>query len=54
VMNVIWMAALGIVMTFEKVGTGRRLTYAVGVLLILVGIGFVATATAAHWPARAI
>ena len=31
VMNVIWMAALGMVMTFEKIGTGKRFTYAVGV-----------------------
>jgi len=54
VMNVIWMAALGMVMTIEKIGTGKRFTYAVGVALIVVGIGFVFTAVAAHWPARAI
>ena len=52
VMNVIWMAALGIVMTFEKIGTGKRLTYAVGGVLIAVGIWFVAGAVVAHWPAR--
>ena len=40
------------VMTFEKIGSGKRLTHAVGVVLILVGIAFVATAVAAHWPAR--
>ena len=33
VMNVVWMAALGIVMTVEKIGTGKRFTYAVGVAL---------------------
>ena len=33
VMNVIWMAALGIVMTLEKVGSGRRFTYGVGAAL---------------------
>ena len=54
VMNVIWMAALGMVMTIEKIGSGKRFTYAVGVVLIAVGIGFVFTAVAAHWPARAI
>jgi len=54
VMNVIWMAALGMVMTIEKIGTGKRFTYAVGVVLIVVGVGFVFTAVAAHWPARAI
>lgn len=53
VMNVIWMAALGMVMTIEKIGTGKRFTYAVGVVLIVVGVGFVFTAVAAHWPARA-
>jgi predicted metal-binding membrane protein len=53
VMNVIWMAALGMVMTIEKIGTGKRLTYAVGVALIVIGVGFVFTAVAAHWPVRA-
>jgi predicted metal-binding membrane protein len=53
VMNVIWMAALGMVMTIEKIGAGKRVTYAVGVLLIVVGVGFVFTALVAHWPARA-
>jgi predicted metal-binding membrane protein len=54
VMNVIWMAALGMVMTFEKIGTGKRFTYIVGVALIVAGIAFVLTALAAHWPVRAI
>jgi predicted metal-binding membrane protein len=54
VMNVIWMAALGMVMTIEKIGTGKRFTYAVGVVLIAVGVSFVFTSVAAHWPARAI
>ena len=30
VMNVIWMAALGIVMTLEKIGSGKRFTVCVG------------------------
>jgi predicted metal-binding membrane protein len=54
VMNVIWMAALGMVMTFEKIGTGRRFTHAVGVALIAGGAAFVLTALVAHWPLRAI
>ena len=54
VMNVIWMAALGMVMTFEKIGTGKRFTYAVGVALIVAGIEFVASAIVAHWPVHAI
>jgi len=54
VMNVIWMAALGMVMTIEKIGSGRRLTHAVGVVLIAVGAMVVLAAVAAHWPARMI
>lgn len=54
VMNVIWMAALGMVMTFEKIGTGKRFTYVVGVTLIVAGIAFVVSAFAAHWPLHAI
>jgi predicted metal-binding membrane protein len=50
VMNVIWMAALGIVMTVEKIGTGKRFTQIVGVALILAGLAFVGAAFAAHWP----
>jgi predicted metal-binding membrane protein len=51
VMNVIWMAALGMVMTIEKIGTDRRFTHAVGAVLIAIGIAFV---FAAHWPVHAI
>jgi predicted metal-binding membrane protein len=54
VMNVIWMAGLGMVMTFEKIGTGKRFTYAIGVALIVAGVAFVLSAFAAHWPVRAI
>ncbi|MEJ2378480.1 MAG: DUF2182 domain-containing protein [Pseudolabrys sp.] len=50
-MNVVWMAGLGVVMTLEKMVSGNRLTYALGVLLIAAGIAFVAVAFAAHWPA---
>ena len=53
VMNVIWMAALGVLMTFEKIGSGRRFTHIVGVALIVAGVAFVATAFAAHWPLHA-
>jgi predicted metal-binding membrane protein len=53
VMNVIWMAALGLLMTFEKIGTGRRLTHIAGVALIIAGVAFVAMAFAAHWPLHA-
>ena len=53
VMNVLWMAALGVLMTFEKIGSGRRFTHVVGVALIVAGVAFVATAFAAHWPLHA-
>lgn len=54
VMNVVWMAGLGILMTIEKLTSGKRLTYAIGVGLILIGAAFVLTAVAAHWPVRTI
>ena len=50
VMNVVWMAALAIVMTLEKLGRGNRLTYGLGVVLIAAGAGFVLSAFAVHWP----
>jgi predicted metal-binding membrane protein len=53
VMNVVWMAGLSIVMTIEKIGTGRRFSHAVGVGLILAGAAFVVAALAAHWPVPA-
>jgi len=53
-MNVFWMAGLGIVMTIEKLLTGRRFTHAVGVALIAIGIGWVVTSFAGHWPVRAV
>ncbi len=52
-MNILWMVGLGIVMTIEKMLTGRRFTYAVGVLLIFAGIGFVFASFATNWPVHA-
>ena len=52
VMNVIWMAALGVVMTIEKVGSGKRVTYLTGATLIVIGVAFVLLALVAHWPPR--
>jgi len=52
VMNVVWMAGLGMAMTVEKMLTGRRFTHTIGVALIVVGAGIVVTAFAAHWPVR--
>lgn len=53
VMNVVWMAGLGIVMTVEKIGSGRRFSHAAGVVLIVAGIGFGASAFLGHWPGAA-
>jgi predicted metal-binding membrane protein len=50
VMNVVWMAALGIVMTVEKMLSGRRFSHAVGVAMIGIGVVVVAASLAAHWP----
>jgi predicted metal-binding membrane protein len=38
-MNVVWMAALAIYMTAEKIGSGRWLTQIGGLALIATGIG---------------
>jgi predicted metal-binding membrane protein len=54
VMNVVWMAALGIAMAIEKIGATKRFTYGVGAALIVIGAGFVLTALVAHWPGHAI
>ena len=54
IMNVFWMAALGIVMTLEKIGTGKRFTYSIGVLSVAAGVAFVVSAVLGHWPGRVI
>jgi predicted metal-binding membrane protein len=48
------MAALGMVMTIEKIGSGRRFSNVVGATLIAIGLAFVLSALAAHWPGRVI
>ncbi len=54
VMNVIWMAALAVLMTLEKIGSGKRLTYGLGATLIAIGVAFELVAVAAHWPPHAV
>jgi predicted metal-binding membrane protein len=54
VMNVMWMAALGVVMTVEKIARGNRLTYGLGAALIAIGVAFLVASFAAHWPLRTI
>lgn len=41
VMNVVWMAALGAIMTVEKVSTTTRFSRAVGVALIAIGVAVI-------------
>jgi predicted metal-binding membrane protein len=50
VMNVVWMVALGLVMTLEKMTVTGRFSRAVGVAFVAIGVVFVATTVAAHWP----
>jgi predicted metal-binding membrane protein len=52
VMNVLWMAALGIVMAIEKTGTGIRFTRVVGAALATIGLVVLVVSIATHWPGR--
>jgi predicted metal-binding membrane protein len=54
VMNVVWMASLGIVMTIEKLTSGNRFTYVTGAALIAIGGTFIVAAFAVHWPPHAL
>lgn len=40
-MNIVWMAALGIVMTIEKLATTARFSHVVGMVFLAIGIGFI-------------
>lgn len=53
VMNVVWMAALGTVMTVEKIATTTRFSRVLGVVFIAAGAVFIVGSVVAHWPARA-
>jgi len=50
VMNVVWMAALGVIMTVEKMLSGNRFTHVLGVMMIVIGVALVGMSIAAHWP----
>jgi predicted metal-binding membrane protein len=50
VMNVVWMALLGLIMAGEKIGTTTRLTRLTGVAFGLIGVAFVFVAVFHHWP----
>jgi predicted metal-binding membrane protein len=48
VMNVVWMVALGIIMTIEKMATTTRFSRAIGVGWLLIGTGLIVSAIAAR------
>jgi predicted metal-binding membrane protein len=50
VMNVVWMVALGLMMTLEKMLVTSRFSRAVGGVFIAIGGVFIIVAVAAHWP----
>jgi len=52
VMNVVWMAGIGVVMTIEKVATTTRASRIVGAALIAIGLVFLGSSVLAHWPPR--
>jgi predicted metal-binding membrane protein len=54
VMNVVWMAALGLVMATEKIATTARVSRIVGAVFALIGMVLIANAIAVHWPPRAV
>lgn len=54
IMNVLWMAVLGVLMTIEKMTVTNRLTYAIGVAAIAAGLVMIVLAVLAHLPAAAI
>jgi predicted metal-binding membrane protein len=52
VMNVVWMAALGAIMTIEKLNMTTRFSRALGIVFIAVGAVFIVASVIAHWPVR--
>ncbi len=50
VMNVVWMAALGVVMAAEKSASTTRFSRLVGAVLIAIGAVFIVSSVIAHWP----
>ena len=50
VMNVVWMALLGVIMTIEKLGATTRFSRAIGMIFIAIGAAFIVTSVVAQWP----
>ena len=53
VMNLVWMAALGVVMLVEKVAETTRFSRGVGVVLLVIGVAIVGSEVWSHWPRAA-
>ena len=49
VMNVVWMAALGVVMAIEKLDHDARFSRALGVVFIAVGFGIIVVGRWRRW-----
>lgn len=50
VMNVVWMALLGAIMTAEKIATTTRMSRAFGVVFVAIGLAFIIASLVPHWP----
>ncbi|BBF92287.1 DUF2182 domain-containing protein [Blastochloris tepida] len=53
VMNLVWMAALGVIMLIEKVAETTRFSRAIGVVLLAIGAAIVGSEVWSHWPRAA-
>jgi predicted metal-binding membrane protein len=49
-MNVVWMVALGLVMTAEKLMLTSRFSRLIGAIFLAIGVAFIASSVVAHWP----
>ncbi len=52
-MNIVWMAGLGVVMTAEKLATTTKFSRAIGIVFGLIGVVLIANAVIGHWPTHA-
>jgi predicted metal-binding membrane protein len=50
VMSVLWMAALGVAMAVEKIGT-MRISRAIGVIWLVIGVAILAGQVVEYWKA---
>jgi predicted metal-binding membrane protein len=50
VMNVIWMAGLGAIMTVEKMATTLKFSRLVGAVVAVIGLALIVGSVAQHWP----